>query len=325
MENDIVMVITGASSGIGRATALEASRRGYNVVLAARRKDALNQLAKECERLGGKALAVPTDVTKKDQVINLAEKAYKKFKKIDLWLNNAAVTLFGRFEETPMEDMEQVINTNVLGYMYGAYASIPYFRKQGRGTLVNVSSMVGVTGQPFTTAYSTSKAAIRGLSMSLEQELSDLEEVHVCTVLPAVIDTPLFNQGANYLGKAVKPPEPIIHAQEVAEEILNLIYKPKKEVTVGNMARMSKIARAIAPEFFDKQFREKILEDHFKDESETPVKGNLYEPYSGKYAQISGGWKEQDDIAPVVPKQNLALAGAAVLGLAIGVVLIFRN
>lgn len=325
MENETVLVITGASSGIGRATALEAARRGHSVVLAARRGNALNDLANECWRLGGKALAVPTDVSKKEEVLKLAEEAYNHFKRIDVWVNNAAVALFGRFEETPLEDIEKVIHTNVLGYMYGAYAVIPYFRKQGEGILINVSSVVGVTGQPYTTAYAVSKSAIRGLSMSLEQELSGIEGIKVCSVLPSSTDTPLFNQGANYMGKTAKAPEPTIHASEVAEEILHLIKSPQKEVSVGNLARMAKAAKAIAPDMYDKKIREKVEEKHFKEEPEEPVKGNLYQPWPDKYARVSGGWKESDSIASAVLKEKVALAGAAVLGLAIGAFLIFKN
>ncbi|HET6518579.1 MAG TPA: SDR family NAD(P)-dependent oxidoreductase, partial [Geminicoccaceae bacterium] len=122
-------------------------------------------------------------------------------RRIDVWVNNAAVTLFGRLEETPPEVFDRVIRTNLFGYIYGARAVVPYFREQGSGTLTNVSSIVAYAGQPYTSAYVMTKAAIRVFGECLRQELLDAPDIHVCTVLPASSDTPLFQHGANYTGR----------------------------------------------------------------------------------------------------------------------------
>lgn len=285
----MVVVITGASSGIGRATALNFAEKGSTVVLAARRQEALTSLVQECEQRGGKALAVPTDVSKEEEVKALAQKAYDTFSHIDVWINNAAVSLFGIFDETPTEDIRRLLEVNLFGYIYGAHAVLPFFKRVGRGILINVSSMVGITAQPYTVAYTISKFGIRGLSLGLAQELAEEKQMHVCTVLPSVIDTPIFNQAGNYMGKAVKAPDPVIPAKEVAKAIVKLVKKPQREVIVGYTGKLSRAARYLSPELFDKKFRKTIAKNHFKDQPQEITKGNLYEP-NPTWTSVSGGW-----------------------------------
>lgn len=314
--SNTVIVITGAASGIGRATALEAAGRGARLVLAARREDALNELAAECAHLGGECLAVPIDVSLEDDVKHrLFQQALERFGRIDVWINNAAVTLLGPFEETPVRDIKRLFDINILGYVYGAQAVIPHFKANRKGTLINVSSMVSITGQPYSSAYNMSKFAIRGLSYSLEQELSGLKDVHVCTVLPAVIDTPLFNQAANYMGKAIRPMKPVIPAQRVAEAILKLVHEPQKEVMVGNLGRLAAAVRSIAPGWFDRKFLDKVQHEHFEDRSVPLSTGNLYQPMP-QWAKVSGGWTKEGGANGTA--KTLAVAAAAVTGFMVG-------
>lgn len=290
----MIAVITGASSGIGRATALEFAKQGATVVLAARRGFALEELVSECEQLGGKALAVQTNVASEDEINALANRTIEAYGHFDVWVNNAAVSLFGHFEEIPTADIRQLMETNVFGYMYGARAAIRHFRANGKGTLINVSSMTALAGQPFSVPYSISKFAVRGLSMSLAQELADQENIHVCCVLPAVIDTPIFQHAANYMGKRIKAPEPVIPAKRVAKAIVKLTESPKEEVAVGNMARLMRVQRLVLPlKMFDKNMQKMISKKHFKKEPSGPYQGNLYEPLTN-WNRVNGDWKAEN-------------------------------
>jgi NAD(P)-dependent dehydrogenase (short-subunit alcohol dehydrogenase family) len=311
IENSVV-VITGASSGIGRAAALEFARRGATVVVAARHQQALNDLVRECEDLGARALAVPVDVTDAEAVEGLARRAIETFGRIDVWVNDAAVTLFGRIEEVPLEDYRRVIETNLFGYVHGARAAIPYFREQGSGVLINVASVAGKIGQPYTSAYNASKFAIVGLSECLRQELLDAEDIHVSTVLPASIDTPLFQHAANYTGRAVKPLTPIYEARQVALTIVKLAESPKREVVVGGSGRRLLLMHALMPALAERQMAQKVEQDHFQDRAAGSSPNNLFEPLP-QYAAVSGGWKEPSLMPAYLGRT--AVLGLVALGL----------
>jgi NAD(P)-dependent dehydrogenase (short-subunit alcohol dehydrogenase family) len=154
-----VVVITGASSGIGRATGLAFAHRGARVVLAARRADALEALARDCQAAGGQALAVPTDMTDEAAVAELARRAVERFGRIDIWVNNAGVYLLGPLEATPPEAFRRVLETNFFGYVHGARVVLPHFRGQGHGVLINNASAYSHIGAPWLTAYVSSKFA----------------------------------------------------------------------------------------------------------------------------------------------------------------------
>lgn len=143
--------------------------------------------------------------------------------------------MFGAFQKLPSDDIRQVIETNLLGYIHGARAAVRQFCEQGWGILINISSITGVVGQAYSTPYSVTKFGIRGLSDSLGQELSNKKQIDVCTVPPAVIDTPIYQHAANYTGKTTNPPLSAVPAQDVAKVMLKLIKKPKKEVYVGKL------------------------------------------------------------------------------------------
>jgi NAD(P)-dependent dehydrogenase (short-subunit alcohol dehydrogenase family) len=291
---DAVVVITGASSGIGRATAHAFAGLGASLVLAARREDALAATLLECERLGGRGIVVPTDVGDAGQVERLADAAVEAYGRIDVWVNNAAVSLFGRFEETPREDFEQVLRTNLEGVANGSRAAIRQFREQGAGRLINVSSMVGHAGQPFTSAYVTSKWAIRGLTECLRMELADTPGISASTVLPASIDTPIFQHAGNYTGRPVKAMSPVYPPEQVAKAIVNAARWPRREVLVGNAGRLMALVRTLFPAAGELMMRRQVRNDHFAEGVPVNVTtGTLYEPAAGK-GSMRGGWIERE-------------------------------
>lgn len=285
---DSVVVITGASSGIGRASALMFAEQGAKVVVAARNEDALHEVCEACENLGGEALCCPCDVSQEEQVQELANKAVEQFGHIDVWVNNAAVTLFGRFEELPPEAWRKVIETNLFGYVHGARAVLPHFREQGTGVLINVSSVIGKAAAPYVSAYSTSKFAISGFSEALRMELRD-SDIKVCTVFPATIDTPLFQHAANYMGKAVKPMPPVYRAEEVAAAIMACARRPRPEIHVGLAGQGVTLPHAVSKRAYDRLMGRQVEREHFQDKPAPPSAGNLYEPMD-EWTSVSGNW-----------------------------------
>jgi short-subunit dehydrogenase len=294
MKRDLehqVVVITGASSGIGHATAVEFAKRGANVVLTARSAEGLEHTADAAREFGGRVVVHPADVTKLGDMENLARLTYDRFGKIDAWVNNAGVFALGEFANMPDDVFRQVIETNFFGVVHGARAVLPYFRRQNRGVLINVGSEVSNFTIPYGSAYTASKFAVRALGSALRQELLDTN-IRVCTVMPASIDTPLFQHAANFSGYAIKPAKPIYTPQMVGEAIANLAVAPQREVFVGPAGRQLTAFYKVAPAIQERVVARMVEEDHFEDKPATNTPGNLFEP-RGPYAQ-QGGWRRKE-------------------------------
>jgi short-subunit dehydrogenase len=314
---DQVIVLTGASSGIGRATALELASKGASLVLTSRDLPALEQVARECKAAGGQVVVVAADVTREDDVESVGNLALSRFGRIDVWINNAAVALFAKFEEAPPDVYRRVFETNFFGYVHGARVALRQFKRQRRGNLINVISVTAGAPQPYTSAYVASKFALRGWASCLRMELS-LEkghDIHVCSVHPSAIDTPLFQHAANYTGRAVKALDPVLPVTRVAHAIASVIAKPRAEVVVGSSGRMMMASARMSPRTFERAQARMIDRNHLQDKPQDATSGNLFVTTGPKAA--AGGWRESGTATAKVRKGWMpVMAGAAVIAAA---------
>src|SRR5688572_25156989 len=188
-----VVVITGASSGIGRETALLFGRQGASVVLAARNEEALREVAQQIESEGGRAHVLPTDVAEWTQVERLAKGAVKTFGRIDTWVNDAGVAEYATVEQMTIEEIDRIIKVNLMGEIYGMKAALPHLKSQEQGTIINVSSVLGVRSVPLQAAYCAAKHGVNAFGEALRMEMEhEGSSVTVTTILPSSINTPFF-------------------------------------------------------------------------------------------------------------------------------------
>lgn len=271
------IVITGASSGIGKAIALSLAHAGANLVLASRREAILQDVASECEAKGGRAIAIKTDVTDYEDVQNLLQKALDFYGSIDVWINNAGVLAAGEFTETPLEVHEQVLRVNLLGPLHGMYAILPYFQERGVGQIINTVSMGGYVPNPYSVAYCASKFGLRGLNESLRYENAKYKDIHICDVNPAFIDTPGLDHAANYTGAEMPAVPPLYDPFQVADAVLSLIGRPRDSVMVGGTARAGRFAHFFVPNLIGKTMA-KLGETYFKTGKKVKdTEGTLFE------------------------------------------------
>jgi len=288
-----VVVITGASSGFGKGCAIKFAAAGASVVLAARREHVLDDLARQCEHEGGRALAVPTDITQEGDVQQLTQRALSEFRRIDIWINNAGSGAVGLFEEVPLADHIRVIQTNLIGTVYGSYFAMTQFRKQGGGILINVASVIGKVAAPYFSSYAAAKHGVIGLGGSLRQELEqeNVGTIHVCTVIPSSFDTPFFEHAAQYTGREARPIPPTGNPQEVVDTIFDLAADPKDEVAVGGAAKVSTLAHQLFPGLVESMMARRTHKAEM--EQSGPGKatsGSLHEPMETGTG-VRGGWK----------------------------------
>ncbi|MEX2282832.1 MAG: SDR family oxidoreductase [Gemmatimonadota bacterium] len=250
-----VMVIVGASSGIGLLTAQEAARRGAKVVLAARNVRDLDLAVRQIARAGGDALAVPTDVTAYDQVERLARRAVTEFGRIDTWINNAAVSLYGYVTEVSREDVRRVMDVNFMGQVNGIRAALP-FLETSAGTLICVGSALSDRGVPLQAAYCASKHALKGFIDGLRVELAEQgSKVRVTLVKPSSINTPLFNKAKTHLGVMPMPIPPIYEPELAVEALLRAAERNERDLYVGGAGKLFSVVERINPKLLDVQQR----------------------------------------------------------------------
>ncbi|HUD95822.1 SDR family oxidoreductase [Sphingobium sp.] len=307
------IVITGASSGIGQATAEAFAARGGKLVLAARDRLALDEVAENCRRAGAQVLTLSLDVADAPAVRELARAARAFCGTIDLWFSNVGVGAVGKYVDVPAEAHERTIRSNLIGHMNDAHAVLPIFIAQGRGIFVNMISLGGLASTPFSAAYGASKFGLRGFTEALRAELSDWPDIHICDVYPAFIDTPAIRHAGNYTGKALSAPSMILDPRSVAATILALADRPRNSVYLGLPTWAARLGHWIAPSW-PSRIAKAMFERYFAQaDGAPPAAGNLFDPPEGGRG-IDGGFRQP------MPKQRktvvITLAtGMLILGL----------
>lgn len=247
-----VVVIFGASSGIGRETALEFARRGAKLIVAARDETGLGTLIEEIARLGGTAHHVVADATDFQQVKAVADKAVDFFGRLDTWIHAAAVNLYATFDRTTPEEFKRILDVNLMGQVYGAMAALPHLKREGRGALIHISSVEAKRAFPYQSAYSASKHAIDGFLEALRVELRHEKlPISVTNVMPASINTPLFSNSRTKIGVKPQGIPPIYQPESVTEAILYVAENPTRDIVVGGAGQMMLFLQRLSPAFMD--------------------------------------------------------------------------
>jgi NAD(P)-dependent dehydrogenase (short-subunit alcohol dehydrogenase family) len=278
-------VITGATSGIGRETALEFARAGVSVVVAGRREERLQQLVSEIGSTGGHALGVVTDVAEQAQVEHLIESAVKRFGRVDTLVNNAGVAFAGRFDQMTLEDFRRVMDVNFWGAVYASKAAVPRMLEQrGGGVIINVSSIFGKRGVPFQTAYCASKFALAGFSEALRTEVMS-NGIDVSAIFPGAVETEIFESASNQTGMEVPGFVPKFPAKAMAKIIVQTARFPLPEVVMALDAQAINFFNTLAPGLMDLALGWSVpfIEGMRRGAaSPTTNSGNLYQPSDKK-------------------------------------------
>lgn len=318
-----VVVITGASSGIGREAALQFADKGASVVLAARNGEALEEVARQIRERGGQALVVVTDVARWEQVTRLADEAAARFGRIDTWVNNAGISEYATLEDISIRDMERIIQVNLLGTMYGVKAVLPFLKAQRAGTIINVGSGLGVRSIPLQGTYCTSKHGVKGITEALRMEMAhDHPNIHAALILPAAINTPFYDNARSRMGVRPRAMPPVYGAGAVAEAIVFAAAHPRRDIYVGSASKSLAVLESVAPGLTDRIMARTLFKMQQKwNEPGDNAPDNMDAPVGGP-GKVAGSYGKQSKSLSVYTKlfglhpSWARLLGALVLGAA---------
>lgn len=318
-----VAVVFGASSGIGRLTALAFAKRGARVCVAARSENGLKSLVAEIEAAGGEAFYVLADAADFEQVKSVADKAVERYGRLDTWIHSAGAFLFAPFTATEPEEYARLVEVNLLGQIYGAKAAFPHLEKRG-GALIHITSVEAWRTVPFQSGYGASKHGVYGFIQALRVELAHNEiPVAVTQILPAAINTPIYDKGRNKMPFKPRPVPPIYHPQIVVDAIVYAAENETKDLIAGGAGAGVVGAERFSPGLTD-WITEKVgfVGQTTDIPSSGDYDGNLFEPLGGEFDTIEGRFSdeqfESDPYTYLATRPNvrnsLLTAGAVVGG-----------
>ena len=281
-----VIVLTGASSGIGLATARAAAKKGAKLVLTGRSERTLDDIARRITDAGGEAIAIAADVADRAAVERVAAAAIDRFGRIDTWINNAGVSIYGRLDAVSEEDSRRLFDTNFWGVVNGSLAALPHLLKQG-GALINIGSEVSDAVVPLQGMYSASKHAVKGFTDALRVELEDMDQAPIVITLiqPTAVDTPFPQHARNYMPREPKLPTPQIDPEDVAEAILETAVDPTRSRKVGVMAKVNTAMAKAVPGLADRTAARQADRQQYAEPPRDPA-GTLYT--AGESGRIHG-------------------------------------
>lgn len=266
-----VIVITGASSGIGLCTAQTAAKRGAKVVLASRSEETLDHVVREIKAAGGEASWVPCDVSNQDDIDRVAAHAISTYGRFDTWVNNAGLSVYGKLDEVPIEDMRRLFDINFWGVVYGSRAALRHLRGQG-GAIINVGSEVSEAVVPLQGIYAASKHAVKGFNDALRVEVEEVDELPVSITLiqPTATDTNFPQNAKNYMDKEPKLPDPLDDPQDVADAILAAAVTPTRATRVGATSKINTFVSKFAPSIADKMSAKQAENQQYDERPRNP-------------------------------------------------------
>src|SRR4051794_2679818 len=284
------VLITGASSGIGRATAHELAGRGARLVLVARSREALETAATEVRAAGaGEALVCPADVTDEDAFRTAVDTAVERFGQLDSVVHAAQVMAYGTVEELPRDVFEAVVDTAVHGTAVVARVVLPLFRKQEAGHLLVVNSLLGSVATPLMGSYVAAKWGQLGLVRVLQQETRDVPGIQVSAVQPGGVDTPIYYQAASWTGSTGRPPLPVYTPQRVARKVLATLDRPRRVVQAGLLNPVIKAGFSLFPGLYDVLVGPLLQRMAIANDDVQPTEGNVFESQPGNATE--GRWR----------------------------------
>lgn len=292
-----VVAVVGASSGIGRETAIQFAARGAKLVVSARSEPGLDSLVDEIRQIGGEAIAVPADVADFEQVKAIADRAIQQYGRLDTWVHLAAINLYAIFDQTTPEEFKRVIDVNLMGQVHGAMAALPHLKREGRGSLIHVSSVEAKRSFPYHSAYGASKHGIDGFLEAMRLELihEGLSSINVTNVMPASINTPLFNKSRTKIGVKPQGLPPIYQPDIVVDAILYTACHPTRNIIAGGAGRAMDLIQRLSPQLMDTlllQFGAGFKLQKTSEPKSEDAPDNLFEPIAG-FDRVEGDFSKQ--------------------------------